>query len=91
MILTRARYLLHPLLSDLLRGPARLLYSSTSPLRIALPAALTDNSKNSLGYPWFLGTQTFSKNLSCSKIEITVVMTPHGFKGLILQGGDSEF
>ena len=35
IILTRARYLLHSLFSDLLRGPARRLYSSTSPLRIA--------------------------------------------------------
>ena len=32
-----------------------------------------------------------SKNLSCSKIESTFVMTPHGFKGLILQGGDYKF
>jgi len=39
----------------------------------SLPA-LTDNSKSSLGYPWFLGTQTFLKNLFCSKIKSTLVM-----------------
>ena len=56
----------------------------------SLPA-LINNSKSSLGYPWFLGTQTFSKSLSCSKIESTFVMTPHGFKRLILQGGGFKF
>ena len=56
----------------------------------SLPALL-NNNKSSLWYPWFLGTQTFSKNLSCSKIESTFVMTPHGFKGLILWGGGSKF
>jgi len=59
------------------------------PERTEIVSALPSPIVCSLGYPWFLGTQTFSKNLSCSKIESTFVMTPHGFKGLILQ--ESEF
>ena len=94
MILTHSRYLLHPLLLIMpqLASPwpcqaSVFLYISPSN---SLPV-LINNSKSSLGYPWFLGRQTFSKNLSCNKIESTFVMTPHGFKGLILQGGGFRF
>ena len=92
MILTRARYLLHPLLLIMPQcsSPCQAsVFLCISPSD-SLPA-LIDNSKSSLGYLWFLGTQTFSKNFSCSKIESTFVMTPHGFKGLIPQAGYLSF
>jgi len=94
MILTRACYLLRPLLLIMPQWSSPwpcqasvFLYISPSD---SLPA-LINYSKSNLGYPWFHSTQTFSKNLSCSKIKSTFVMTPHGFKALILQKGGFKF
>jgi len=71
MILTRARYVLHPLLLIMPQWSSPWPWQASVFLYIfpsnSLPA-LIGNSKSSLGYPWFLGTQTFSKYLSCSKI-----------------------
>jgi len=74
--------------SDLLLGPSRRLYSSTSPLQIAC-LRWSIIARVAWDIHGFLEHKRFPR--TCSKIESTFVMTPHGFKGLILQGGGSKF
>ena len=49
------------------RGPARRLYSSTSPIRTAF-SPLFYNGHRGLGYPWLICMSARSKNLPCSCI-----------------------
>jgi len=90
MILTRPRYLLHPLLLIMLQWSSPCVCIPLHlPLRIAC-LRWSIIARVAWDIHGFLAHRRLPRTSLAAKLR-ALVMTPHGFKGLILQGGGFKF